>query len=84
MTSLRNDGTTNPQVTPLYLVLETLNEIDQAFATYAAANPSTRSGQAQWSAARSKLVDQFLTVNGSGSATSTSPTPPSRASCPSS
>ena len=39
MTSLRNDGTTNPQVTPLYLVLETLNEIDAAFAQYAQANP---------------------------------------------
>ena len=60
VTSLRNDGTTNPQVTPLYLVLETLNEIDAAFAAYAQANPKDNGRQAQWQLARSQLVDQFL------------------------
>jgi hypothetical protein len=64
VTSLRNDGTTNAQVTPLYLVLETLNEIDAAFAAYAQANPSDNQRQAQWKLARSQLVDQFLSVNG--------------------
>ncbi|HEY3821053.1 MAG TPA: hypothetical protein VGL81_28005 [Polyangiaceae bacterium] len=64
VTSVRNDGTTNPQVTPLYLVLETLNEIDQAFAQYAQANPKDTGRQAQWQSARSQLVDEFLGVNG--------------------
>jgi hypothetical protein len=64
VTSVRNDGTTNPQVTPLYLVLEALDEIDQAFAQYAQANPKDTGRQAQWKAARSQLVDEFLGVNG--------------------
>lgn len=64
VTSLRNDGTTNPQVTPLYLLLETLNEFDQAFTNYAQANPTDAGRQAQWRRARSQLVDQFLNVNG--------------------
>ena len=64
VTSLRNDGSTNPQVTPLYLILESLNEIDQAFAQYAQANPQDTQRQAQWRSARSQLVDQFLGVSG--------------------
>jgi hypothetical protein len=64
VTSQRNDGTTNPQVTPIYLVLEALDEIDQAFAAYAQANPNDTGRQAQWRLARSQLVDQFLGVNG--------------------
>ena len=71
LTSLRNDGTTNPQVTPLYLVLETLNEIDAAFAAYAQANPTDTQRQAQWKLARSQLVDQFLSVNGENTTTQT-------------
>jgi hypothetical protein len=63
-TALRNDGTMNPQVTPLYLVLETLNEMDQAFVQYAQANPQDTGRQAQWRRARSQLVDEFLAVNG--------------------
>jgi hypothetical protein len=63
-TSLRNDGTTNPQVTPLYLVLESLNEIDQTFAAYAQANPNDTQRQVLWRKARSQLVDQFLSVSG--------------------
>jgi hypothetical protein len=70
-TSLRNDGTTNPQVTPLYLVLETLNEMDAAFAKYAQANPKDTGRQAQWKLARSQLVDQFLGVNGENTTTQT-------------
>jgi hypothetical protein len=64
VTSLRNDGTTNAQVTPLYLILETLDEIDQAFANYAQANPMDTQRQADWRLARSQLVDQFLSVSG--------------------
>ncbi len=70
-TSLRNDGTTNPQVTPLYLILETLNEIDQAFANYAQANPMDTQRQADWRLARSQLVDLFLSVSGQNTATQT-------------
>jgi hypothetical protein len=71
VTSVRNDGTTNAQVTPLYLVLETLNEIDAAFAAYATANPKDTGRQAQWKSARSQLVDQFLSVNGENTTTQT-------------
>jgi hypothetical protein len=61
-TSVRNDGSLNKQVTPLYLLLETLNEIDQAFATYAQHNPADNGRQAQWKRARGQLVDQFFGV----------------------
>ncbi|HEY5241538.1 MAG TPA: hypothetical protein VIJ22_08740, partial [Polyangiaceae bacterium] len=71
VTSVRNDGTTNPQVTPLYLVLEALKEIDQAFAQYAQANPKDTGRQAQWKLARSQLVDEFLSVNGENTTTQT-------------
>jgi hypothetical protein len=64
-TALRNDGTTNPQVTPIYLFLEALNEVDAAFASWAQTHPSD-DRQPAWLAARSQLVDQFLTVNGTG------------------
>ncbi len=64
VTGLRNDGTTNPQVTPLYLVLEALNNIDQGFAAYASANPMDATRQTLWRSARSQLVDQFLSVTG--------------------
>jgi hypothetical protein len=63
-TSLRNDGTTNAQVTPVYLVLEALNEIDRAFAEYAQTHPGDTGRQAQWKRARSQLVDRFLDVLG--------------------
>ncbi len=69
VTSLRNDGTHNAQVTPLYLVLETLDEIDAAFAAYAQANPNDNQRQAQWKLARSQLVDQFLSVTGENTTT---------------
>jgi hypothetical protein len=71
VTSMRNDGTTNPQVTPLYLVLQALRGIDARFAAYAAANPSDTQRQAHWLAARSQLVDQFLDVAGQNTANAT-------------
>jgi hypothetical protein len=66
VTGLRNDGTTNPQVTPIYLVLEALNNIDEGFAAYAMANPQNANRQTLWLSARSQLVDQFLSVSGTG------------------
>ena len=67
-TAPRNDGTTNPQVTPIYLLVDALDAMDHAFAAYAAANPQDTGRQAQWRSARSQLVDTFLTVNGRGTA----------------
>lgn len=67
----RNDGTTNPQVTPLYLVLEALDGIDAAFASYAQAHPGDTGRQASWRKARSQLVDQFLSVQGQNTTTQT-------------
>lgn len=65
-TSLRNDGTTNPQTTPVYLLLEALDEIDAAFAGYKPAGPGDDMRLTQWRSARSQLVDQFLGVSGTG------------------
>jgi hypothetical protein len=56
-TSLRNDATTNPQVTPLYLLLEALDEVDAALA------PDQPRLQA-WRQARSQLVEELFGVNG--------------------
>jgi hypothetical protein len=62
--AMRNDGTTNPQVTPLYLILQALNGMDAQFAAFAKAHPDDAGRQAQWKAARSQLVDQLFDVNG--------------------
>ena len=62
----RNDGTTNAQVTPIYLITGALNGMDAAFATYATQHPSDGGRQLLWRSARSQLVDQFLSVNGTG------------------
>jgi hypothetical protein len=64
--AFRNDGTTNPQVTRIYLILEALNGIDAAFADYAAKNPKDAGRQTAWRSARSQIVDQFFTIEGSG------------------
>jgi hypothetical protein len=65
VTGLRNDGTTNPQVTPVYLLTGALNNMDAAFANQVNTDPSD-DRFAQWRLARSQLVDQFLSVNGTG------------------
>jgi len=65
VTGLRNDGTTNPQVTPIYLLTEALNNMDAAFANQVNPDP-TDDRFAQWRLARSQLVDQFLTIDGTG------------------
>ena len=64
VTAPRNDGTTNPQVTPLYLLVEALNEVDAAFAadlTASTADPDPMR-LAEWRSARSQLVDELLGV----------------------
>jgi hypothetical protein len=67
-TAPRNDGTTNAQVTPIYLLVDALDAMDNAFAAYAKANPQDTARQTAWRSARSQLVDTFLTVNGRGTA----------------
>jgi hypothetical protein len=64
LTSRRNDGSTNAQVTPLYVLLQALDEIDAVFAQNAAAGPANPDPQrqAEWRLARSQLVDEFLSV----------------------
>jgi hypothetical protein len=64
VTSSRNDGSTNAQVTPIYLLLQALSSMDTALA-----GDSTR--QTQWKQARSQLVDQFLDVDGKNTPTQT-------------
>jgi hypothetical protein len=61
----RNDGTTNPQVTPIYLFIDALKGIDAAFASWAQSHPGDDRHPA-WLAARSQLVDQFFGVSGTG------------------
>ncbi len=63
-TALRNDGSTNPQVTPIYLLTGALNAMDAAFA--AAPSDPNDDRLAQWRLGRSQLVDQFLAVDGAG------------------
>ncbi len=65
-TSARNDGTNNPQTTAVYLLTESLNHIDSAFANYQPNGPGDDKRALQWRSARSQLVDQFLGVKGTG------------------
>jgi hypothetical protein len=68
-TAPRNDGTTNPQVTPIYLFIDALKGIDASFAAWAQAHPGD-DRQPAWRAARSQIVDQLFTVNGTGTQSS--------------
>lgn len=63
VTGKRNDGKTNPQVTPAYLLTAALNGIDDAFAAYEAQHPGEKRLE-DWRKARSQLVDQFMGVSG--------------------
>jgi hypothetical protein len=60
-----NDGSEAPQVTPLYLLIDSFKGIDRAFDAHWA---STGDGERQenWRAARSTVVDTFFTVEGRG------------------
>jgi hypothetical protein len=65
ITAPRNDGTTNPQVTPLYLLLDALDEIDAALAADASsAQEPDKNRLVEWRQGRSQLVDELLTVSG--------------------
>jgi hypothetical protein len=64
-TATRNDGATNPQVTPIYLLIDALKGNDAAFARWAQAHPGDDRLPA-WRAARSQFVDEFLSVAGTG------------------
>ena len=65
VTAPRNDGTTNPQVTPLYLLLDALDEIDAALAADASsAQEPDKNRLVEWRQGRSQLVDELLTVSG--------------------
>jgi hypothetical protein len=77
VTVARNDGTTNPQVTPIYLLIDALKEFDTAFANDAAANGGSTAKHAAWLDARSQITDAFFSVNGAGaSATWANPVVP--------
>lgn len=63
VTALRNDGTKNAQVTPIYLLTAALDAIDAVLA----ADPPRMTN---WRLGRSQLVDQFLSVKGTGASSS--------------
>lgn len=67
VTAMRNDGTPNAQVTPIYLVLQALQNIDDAFAADAK-DPANADRLSKWHAARSAIADQFLGVTRTGGA----------------
>jgi hypothetical protein len=63
-TYVRQNGTTAPQTTPLQLVIDAASAMDAAFDRHAAQHPDEpRRGDA-WSNAWSRIVDQFLAVQG--------------------
>lgn len=63
--AVRNDGTKNPQTTPLLLLIDAMKGIDAAFA----AAPDGPARQTEWRKARSQLVDALFGVKGTGKAT---------------
>jgi hypothetical protein len=67
-TYVRNDGTTNPQVKPIELLIDALKGIDAAWDTEIAANHGDTTAHDAWRSARSQLVDTFFSVTGSGAA----------------
>ncbi len=58
----RSDGKTNPQVTPIYLLIDALHAFDGAFAARSGAEDRLT----PWRGARSQLVDTFFSVKGIG------------------
>lgn len=64
---VRNDGTKNTQVTPIYLLIDALKGFDRRFDEHKAKNPADDRLPA-WRRARSQIVDQLFTVEGSGAA----------------
>jgi hypothetical protein len=62
---VRNDGTKNTQVTPVYLLIDALKGFDQRLADWAQANAGDDRTPA-WRRARSQLVDQLFQIDGTG------------------
>jgi hypothetical protein len=67
--AVRNDGTKNPQVTRIYLLIDALKAFDTAFDAWAAANPTDNQRQTKWRSARSQIVDTFFSTKGAGTMT---------------
>jgi hypothetical protein len=71
-TAPRNDGTTNPQVTPMYLLVDALDEIDSVLGQNAmSTTDADKNRLAEWKLARSQLVDEVMTVNGENTTSQT-------------
>jgi hypothetical protein len=62
---VRNDGSKNTQVTPIYLLIDALVGFDKSFADHKAKNPGD-DRLPQWRRARSQIVDQLFAVDGTG------------------
>jgi len=62
---VRNDGTRNTQVTPIYLLVDALKGFDRRF-DEERAKPGAEDRQAAWRRARSQVVDQLFAVEGAG------------------
>lgn len=62
---VRNDGTKNTQVTPIYLLIDALKGFDRRLAEHKAANAAD-DRLPQWRRARSQMVDQLFAVKGTG------------------
>ncbi len=62
--AVRNDGSKVPQVTPIYLLIDSLKGFDRGFSTWAAAHPDDANRKQGWARARSRLVDTFVAIEG--------------------
>lgn len=62
---VRNDGSRNTQVTPIYLLIDALKGFDRRFDEHEAKNAGD-DRLPQWRRARSQIVDQLFAVDGSG------------------
>jgi hypothetical protein len=63
---VRNDGTRNTQVTPIYLLIDALRGFDASFDAHKGLSGEDR--LPQWRRARSQLVDQLFAIEGTGKA----------------
>jgi hypothetical protein len=62
---VRNDGSSNPQVTPIYLLIDALKGFDDALESWDKAHPDD-ARLPNWRRARSQIVDAFFDVTGDG------------------
>jgi hypothetical protein len=66
--AVRNDGTSNPQTTPIYLLVDALKRFDDVLASWDETHPSD-ARQTRWKSARSHFVDTFFATTGTGAQT---------------